>query len=688
MKTELLLREAFEHDEAGFEPAPLEAIQRRVAGRRRRNMGTLAAAVVALVVGIGLALGPMQAPETSDVFVSDDTGGDGVEIAEGDSAQGADPDAGEPSTFVALEDPAFDGRRPNVRTVVEDGNGGFVGMFFVSALDQRGPTTVISRSATGEDWDAVGRWDLGDRVVREVRDTGDEWMAVLEGPTVGYVGPYGPFDPLNTKVEIAFTSDFENWSHHKVRLDLSERAPGTATSFENVSVQPVVMGGGRHGDVVALQVAWFFDVAWELQNEACGSGRDERGVFLIRCDGSIDIVLDGATFAALGVAEPEWYIGLADQPLELVGSAPAAPVRVTPAGFVAVNDAMDALLVSTDGRAWETIAELGAPERAGSEAGEWQWALLADDAGDGGPHVMLAGGSLDHEQAWFAKVDTTTGDVAMSTWPVNVDLTVTDGMIDHGPAGWGAVVTVRPTSSRGITRDDLTVVRWPEAAGNAGAPFVVAPPVAAPSEGYRITPSNELIDMGLFGELRIRKPGSDDILFDDVDWRDLEYPVAATQARAAAPDAVLEADGWRVAGDPFRGPLVITTPEGAEHRFDDGFAFTNGDFADGVELIGARADEANAGSLAFFVEGDLAWSVPFVDVVAALGLEPDADLEPAGEPGDAWILRSVDGVAWEIAWSEQDAGFGSFPQLIVGDDEVVVRRFTYPDALHTVALDP
>ena len=139
---------------------------------------------------------------------------------------------------------------------------------------------------------------------------GDQWMAILQGPTTGFAGPFGPFDPLTAKLEVALTSDLETWTHHKVPLNLPARIADAGADLESVSIRPTVLGGGRHEDTLAVQVAWYLDVAWELQDEGCGAGRDDRGVFLIRCDGSIDVMLDGATIDTLGLNDVEWYVCL------------------------------------------------------------------------------------------------------------------------------------------------------------------------------------------------------------------------------------------------------------------------------------------------------------------------------------------------------------------------------------------
>jgi hypothetical protein len=682
MKTELLLREAFERDEAGFEPASLDTIHGRVAKRRRRNRGALATAVIAVIAGIGLVMGPMQTSEPNAVFVSDDTGPVDSETAAIEEPVVALESDGEPSSFVPLEDPFFDRRRPDLETVVADGDGGFVGMFFVSAVDQRGPTTIVSRSATGEDWDAVGRWELGERVVRDLRQTGGEWMATLQWPSVGFAGPYGPFDPMTMHLEVALTADLENWTHHPVPLNFPERAIESPVNLEDVSITPLVMGGGRHEDTIGVQVVWFIDVAWELANDGCGSGRDERGVFLIRCDGSIDVVLDGVTIDALGLGEPEWYLGEDGDPLELVGAAPTTPVRVTPVGFVVMNESLDALERSTDGRVWEEVVEFGDPED-----GEWLWALMADNASAGGSDVVVFGGSRESADTWVAAVDVERGDVRMDVFDAPTETTMTEGFINHGPAGWVAAVSAPARSPRGILQEDYAIVRWPVGTPNE-EPFIVAPSFPVLTDGYRIWPSSELIEMGLFGELHVRRPGSDEVLFDDVSWRELDSMLTNDAAPVSAA-ASYEADGWSVSGDPFRGPLVITGPDGpfADGRsFADGFDFTNGNFDDGVELIGARADEARDASLAVFVGGEMVWSAPFEDILDTVVL-PETDPDAAAQPGDAWVLRSDDGIEWEVAWSEANAGLGNV-QISVGDDEVLIQSYTRSTGLRTIALDP
>lgn len=684
MKTELLLKEAFERDEASFAPAPLDEIHGRVASRRRRNRGALAAAVMALIAGVGMVMGPLQTSEPNAVFVSDDTGSVDSETAAIEEPVVAIESDGEPSTFVPLEDPFFDRRRPDLETVVADGDGGFVGMFFVSAVDQRGPTTIVSRSTAGDAWDAVGQWELGERVVRDLRQAGDEWMATLHWPAIGLAGPYGPFDPMTMHLEVALTTDLENWTHHPVPLEFPQRSIESSVNLENVSITPLVIGGGRHEDTIGIQVVWFIDVAWELANDGCGSGRDDRGVFLIRCDGSIDVVLDGASIDALGLSEPEWYLGEGGDPLEFVGAAPNTPVRVTPTGFVVMNEPLNALELSTDGRVWEEVVEFDDPED-----GEWLWALMADNASAGGSDVVVFGSSRDSADTWVAAVNVERGDVRMDVFDAPTETRMTEEFIDHGPAGWVAVMSAPARSPRGIMQDDYAIVRWPVGAPNED-PFIVAPSFPVLTDGYRIWPSSELIEMGLYGELRVRRPGSDEILFDDVSWRELGSLLTTDVAPASAA-ASYEADGWSVSGDPFHGPLVITGPDddgpfSDARSFADGFDFTNGNFDDGVELIGARADEARDASLAVFVGGEMVWSTPFEEILETVVL-PETDTDATPQPGDAWIVRSDDGIEWEVAWSEESAGLGN-AQIIVGDDEVVIQSYTRSTGLRTIQLEP
>lgn len=695
MKTELLLREAFDGDDHGFEPAAVDVIRGRVASRRRRNRGALAAAVVALIVSVGLALGPMQSPEPSAVFVSDDTGPGETEPADGTDGATADDfsfsaalqtlDPLDTTVVQPLEGAGFDYRRPDLRTIVGDGDGGFVGTFFVGGVDPRGPATILSRSADGIEWDATARWEIGPRTVQEIRRSGDDWIAVLGGPTVGYVGPNENFFTTDPTLEIAMSSDLTTWTHFEAPFDLSRRAAAAEAVLEDVYVDPAVLGVGRHQGTLAVQVAWWISPVWELARGACGTGRDGRGVFVIGCDGAIDVVVDYDTLEALDLLAPELYLAEGDASLVLADDPPLWPMRMTSAGFVAIDDGLSTLQRTTDGVTWETIVDFAPPG-----PGEWQWALAADDGASGGSTAIVLGTSTDDPRTWAAAVNTETGDVEMRALPLNTDVRILDGFIDHGPAGWAAVVAVSEAAARPITQDEYAVVRWPDTTGGQVADFYMAPVRANLTDFYTIDPSNELVEMGLFGELRIRRPGTSELLIDGADWRDLETTVVRPSAAVEFIEAPFEDDGWTITGDPFYGPLVITDPDGGEQTFADGYAFTNASFEDGVELVGATADRANdpaaKASLGVFVDGALALSVPFVDLVETLDFTPDTDLDPAAEPGDAWVLRSDDGAVWEVVWTEKDAGFGSVPQIIVGDEEVLIRQWTVSGDVRSIPL--
>ena len=45
-----------------------------------------------------------------------------------------------------------------------------------------------------------------------------------------------------------------------------------------------------------------------------------------------------------------------------------------------------------------------------------------------------------------------------------------------------------------------------------------------------------------------------------------------------------------------------------------------------------------------------------------------------------------DGIEWSVVWFEEDAGFGDFPQIIVGDGEVLIRQWTVSGVVRSIPL--
>lgn len=663
MTIEDQLRSALDaHDEPSFAIAPVQTVAHRVKQRTGRVRLLAATVSVVVIAAVGLGIGTVRSEAPSALLTT--------------ATESSDAES---SVAELVVEGALDARRPDPRLVISDGEGGFIGADadqFWSALN--GTRAQIRWSPDGVRWRNIGELATGDGTLMSLTRVDGEYIGFIASRFTafqvdGVRVPDGLQDP---GLQIARSVDLENWTITEVPIVYPEvdAAYDTFDVFHSpVSISAhdgrllVQIGVWVEPDTAALGIA---------TGDYCGRVDDDSGLSVLRCDGALFEVLDKATMTALGVDQPAVFFA-SDDGGSLVAVEPeldVSPVRIlhTDAGFVtAVNGHV---VQSSDGVVWDQVVDL--PDDA-------NWSAVA--AGPGS-EILLLGASgakeadADDGAVPFAHIDVATGEVVTGLLPLDADVAPAVGEVASGPGGWAMVVTERRGPAWGTSDGGWTLSSFSGGGSPGRLPFYLVEESSVTADIVLENRASTVIERGLFGELRFMRPGADDVLI-QVNRRELES--VRYQERITAPEGFTGPyvhEGWTVSGDPLLGPLVVTDPEGVELVFSDGFAFTNGDVSDGVELLDGNPVSLDSGDLTIYDDGEAIWSAPFSDVLNYLTTEVAGSQIDSGGVQAAWVVHSVDGKEWRVVWEQEDAGFGDFPALAVGDDEAVVLPSRPPES--------
>lgn len=655
--------------EPTFDIAPLDWVHRGAKRRRRFRSSVAVAVLLVSIAGLGSLVSGLRDELTDATYVS----------GEIDGAADSDIEFVPESRFVELSTVPDEQLMPDTRNVVGDIDGGFVGALAGG---------LIVRSDDGESWTATHRWDRDGVVVDEIRRNGSTWMAALRYSGVADADAPWSAALMGADLEVAFSDDLHTWTHVQVPLNLSERAAAAGIDLEDLQLTAGVAAAGRVGDRVLVQVYWSVLPSFERSQHACGDGRDERGFLLVKCDGTVEVLLEAADAAALGLLEQQFYTGTIDGGLTRTGSASdiglGFQVLVTDTAFVAVDDA-GRISSSPDGVSWRVLAELdGLTEMldtdtdTDSEIDVIEWVPMSSSPDS----VAFVGRtSAPRGRDYLAVVDVDRATVQVAPNPLANNFGLTLGSLDYNDEGWTMLVNMRKASGLGVVDDRWRLSEWSYGPVHIDETYVLQSlPWSASGPQYDFTAEAGLVRLGLFGEIKARVPGQDDLAIDLVAPADRFSPqsLQVSTRRAGYTRGIsleFRADGWTIEGDPLAGPLIVTSPDGQERQYRDGFLFFNGTGDDGVELRLFDGHDWELGILEIYEEGDRVWSIPFVDVLDALAPETFGNI---AAPGDAWIITSTDGQDWTTAWHQPDAGLGEWPTLVVdGDGRALVKRIEF-----------
>lgn len=658
------------HDRANDElasPPPITVV-RRIA--KRRSLRTRAAVGAAgLVAIVGMASFIPTSNEPSALITADDSSPD-------ESAQ-QDPSQEEPAQQLSTRGTREVAGPPPSWRVIADGSGGFAA---IGAKASTGRASFV-RSDNGVDWYHAGSWEPeDDLVVSELRQVDGSFVAILDVDRSAGALANGLRQP-----GIAVSQDLIEWTTIDLGLTPAHETSRFAVIDIAIHDADVMTALSEYRDPVAGVTSS------EDQRDICAVSTTVIAVTITSCSGERTVSeLDG----------PPLFLAPATRLLQSSDGAPAVEVPVPL--LTGVTTGFEVFASTTGTR----FSDLGGDQvdpllsEAFDAAGlDLDTVELLSVTNDQQGQLMV----LFREEMRLATLHLPSGVVSELPAELQSEQDVA-GRVVSGPGGWAMDLSSSQAFLAGAERDGWIVYGIPGLG-------VVTLTDEDRSEAHsflspRIAPAPD-VQWSLFGATRYHRPGTEQVLVELTAEDTLRSYDAQHSHRTQVPGSSsftgsLEVDGWTLSGDPVRGPLILTSPDGGQRTFDDGFAFTNGDTTDGVEMelyTGTASPFhllAPHGPIQFF-DATGAIDVEFETtaihqaiVLPALGMPDGSGATDVGvqtvEPQMVSILHSPDGAAWRLV-DEIAASSPMEATLVMGDDQILVTRRNVPGVV-SVDLGP
>jgi hypothetical protein len=591
----------------------------------------------------------------------------GITLA-GLAIQAGPDDASDDVVATNLADPPRESRAPYAP--IGDGRGGFVAF-------GRG-SGEISVSTDGTSWTErarlnVNRIDLRLFAERFYR-SGDQYVMLIDSTTGG-----GASLSASDSPRIALTNNLVDWT--LLRLDLGE-----LPLSEGLRPQIDLLSAAVIDDTVLVSVRINQEIDHRslglVASQVCTTTDDRDGLLLHLCDGTVVPVAEQGPAVS---GTDRLFVSENGSSFEEL----PVPAFYNPWGIVAFGDqfgmleeSSNQLYLSDDGVEWEPFFELGVENRLGLIESQDDELLVISPDRSGWTSNLISGDTA------------ITGSLPLGLDPTTIWI---KPQVAVGPAGWAVYLT----TSRPWDRREDTVSGWAVHIDD----WIIEQRPERSSIRLRSTSTNLLYEYhglidreGLildhpsvrrsqFGGVQLFHPETGDLVVDisgqrirDAWVSGQDTTLSLSGVRSEPGQGRVEAGGWSVEGNIRTGPITLVGPDGEHRVFDDGYAFTNGSTADGIEAT--IASSQTDGVLSFYDEtGGVLVEFDAESVLDNLDPEPDDSEDRAR----AMVLFSPDGVTWEQLWStNRPTWYGS---VAVGDDEILLSTAAFATGPERIPLD-
>lgn len=660
----------FLHDQADgdlADPTSIATVQR--IAKRRSAWTRAAVGLASLTAIVGLASFVPTGTEPSALVTAQDPADEETDTDEpADEETTSETDAGTESDD--NQPPGTPDRAsaapPPTQRIVADGQGGFAA---VAASTTEGRTTFV-RSDDGIDWYQAGIWQhVEDTFVHEMHFVDGKFVAVLDDKRLPGATPGDLVNP-----QVAVSTDLTDWRF----IELSLPNPEGASRFR---VDDIAITG----DDIMLSIMEYRDPAGGQLQELfergmCGFSTTPTTSTVTMCSGELVDFEVGESllhhFARRRVLVSEGGGAAQEQPLAL--EEPVA-LEVFASDGTLISQEVYVELEPTMAERISWPEERALPEL-------WAIANNSDDQ-------LLV---LREPDGTLLTALESEGSVTELPEEIVAPSQFAPRSVVSGPAGWAMLVGPPRTGEIEIERDGWAVTGLP-----GFGSLTITSTDGLERHLYQPTRGTvpPYLQWSLFGGVRLFRPGTNELLVELTSEESRGAYAAFTDRSPALPDAAtfdgqLVVDDWTLSGDPLRGPLFLTSPDGVVQTFADGFAFANGDITDGVEIDLPTGTASlsffsyRTRPLQFFVDGEVIVEFPMRDIHAGL-IEPafaEGVLDaPPAIPGStpsgtsSSLLYSPDGVNWQVVDQlATQSQFGEM-QVALGDDEILVVRANWPE---------
>jgi len=350
--------------------------------------------------------------------------------------------------------------------------------------------------------------------------------------------------------------------------------------------------------------------------------------------------------------------------------------------FAMLEESSNQLYLSDDGAAWEPFFELGVENRLGLIESQDDELLVISPDRSGWTSNLISGDTA------------ITGSLPLGLDPTTIWI---KPQVAVGPAGWAVYLTTsRPWDRRedtvsgwAVHIDDWIIEQRPERSSirlrSTSTDLLYEYHGLIDREGLIL--DHPSVRRSQFGGVQLFHPETGDLVVDisgqrirDAWVSGQDTDLSLSGVRSEPGQGRVEAGGWSVEGNIRTGPITLVAADGERRVFDDGYAFTNGSTADGIEAT--IASSQTDGVLSFYDEtGGVLVEFDAESVLDNLDPEPDDGEDRAR----AMVLFSPDGVTWEQLWStNRPTWYGS---VAVGDDEILLSTAAFATGPERIPLD-
>ncbi len=589
-------------------------------------------------------------------------------ILAGLAIQAGPDDSSDEVVATNLVDPPRESRAPYAP--ISDGRGGFVAF-------GRG-SGEISVSPDGASWTErarlnVNRIDLRLFAERFYR-SGDQYVMLIDSTTGG-----GASLSASDSPRIAITTNLIDWT--LLRLDLGE-----LPASEGLRPQIDLLSAAVIDDTVLVSVRVNQEVDHRslglAASQVCTTTDDRNGLLLHLCDGTIVPVAEQGPAVS---GTDRLFISESGNAFEEL----PVPAFYNPWGIVAFGDrfamleeSSNQVYLSADGADWNPFFELGVENRLGLIESQSDELLVISPDRSGWTSNLISGDTA------------ITGSLPLGLDPTTIWI---KPQVAVGPAGWAVYLTTsRPWDRRedtvsgwAVHIDDWIIEQRPERSSirlrSTSTDLLYEYHGLIDRDGLIL--DHPSVRRSQFGGVQLFHPETGELVVDISGQRIRDAWVSGqgsdlslSGVRSEPGQGRVEAGGWSVEGNIRTGPITLVAADGERRVFDDGYAFTNGSTADGVEATVAASQ--TDGVLSFYDEArSLLIELDAESVLDNLDPEP----EDSEDRARAMVLFSPDGVTWEQLWSTtRPTWYGS---VAVGDDEILLSTAAFATGPERIPLD-